>query len=296
MLCAKTLPTKPPPYRRQRFLIELLQRLGGTATATDLQKVVFLYSMNADAGATYYEFVPYKFGPYSFQLAQDIGVLCKDGYINPDHTLVSYEPFSRGIQIDASAIEPLRGNALIRKVYEEYPYYAIRSEIAEEILGAHGIAMVRNFSKQLENETHTLFSIGYEGKGLEAFISVLLLNGINLLCDVRYNPVSRKFGFSSGTLQRTLKNVGIQYAHVPDLGIESKKRQTLNTQDDYDRLFDKYRKSLPGKQDALYLVYSLFLSNRRIALMCYEQDPKTCHRTIIKDYLIDAYKMDSVDL
>jgi hypothetical protein len=290
------LPNRPPLYKRQQFLLGLLQRLGGKVTATDLQKVVFLYFMDTDADPPHYEFAPYKFGPYSFQLAQDVEVLCKDGYINLDNTPTAAKSHSYGVQIDASAIEPLRGEPLIRKTYEKYPYYAIRSQIIEEVLDENAQAAVHEFSEWLENEAQMLLSIGYEGKGFEAFINVLLLNGIKLLCDVRRNPISRKFGFSTGTLQRTLKNVGIQYIHLPELGIESEKRQALDTQDDYNRLFDEYRSSLPQRKEALDYVHSLFASSHRIALMCYEQDPRCCHRTIIRDYLIDTYKLDSVDL
>jgi len=293
---AVALPTKPPIYQRQRFLLELLRNLDSKVTATDLQKVVFLYFMNTNPNDPHYEFVPYKFGPYSFQLAQDVEVLCKCGYIHSDNTPTTTDLPCCGIQIDTSAIELMRGESLIRKTYKTYPYYAIKSKIIETKLDTDAQDAVHTFSKELENETQLLLSIGYEGKKFESFISILLLNGIKLLCDVRRNPISRKFGFSIETLQHALNNVDIQYKHIPELGIESEKRQLLDTQDDYDRLFNEYRSSLPQRQDALNYVHSLFARSHRIALMCYEQDPLCCHRTIIKDYLIDKHGLNSKDL
>ena len=38
-------------------------------------------------------------------------------------------------------------------------------------------------------------------------------------------------------LQNACEGVGIKYKHIPDLGIDSDKRQELNTQTDYNNLF-----------------------------------------------------------
>ena len=64
---------------------------------------------------------------------------------------------------------------------------------------------------------------------IEAFINNLIQNDIRLLCDVRKNPLSRKFGFSKGKLSHILDTIGIKYVHIPDLGIESDKRRSLDT-------------------------------------------------------------------
>ncbi len=40
-----------------------------------------------------------------------------------------------------------------------------------------------------------LFTIGYEGRGIEAFIDILIWNDSRILCDVRKNPISRKLVF-----------------------------------------------------------------------------------------------------
>ena len=285
---------RQPVYKRQQFLLALIQHLNGRVLATDLQKIVFLYSMAS--GTSYYDFVPYKYGAYSFQLAQDIEVLCKNGYMTEENKLTSPENYSPTVGVDAFAVESLRGDALIRKAYEHYPYYAIRSEIAERVLDVSVLRVVQAESSRLAQKEQMLFSIGYEGKSIEGFINILLRNGINLLCDVRRNPLSRKFGFSRGILKHIAESVGIAYVHIPALGIDSGDRQALKTQEDYTALFAGYRESLFVKKEALQQVHQLLMQNVRVALMCYEQDPNCCHRTIVKEYLTDNYSVKSKDI
>ena len=69
---------RQPTYKRQRFLLAFMRQLGGSVPSTDLQKLVFLYTMKE--GAEFYEFLPYKYGSYSFQLAEDVDILNRDGY------------------------------------------------------------------------------------------------------------------------------------------------------------------------------------------------------------------------
>jgi uncharacterized protein (DUF488 family) len=288
------VPDRPPVYQRQRFLLALVGHLNDRASPTDLQKIVFLYSMVR--GVPYYDFVPYKYGPYSFQLVQDIEVLRKGGYITDAYTLAFPGHYPPAVAIVESAIETLRGDALIRRTYECYPYYAIRSEIAERVLDEMALQAVRDVHNQLTPETQKLFSIGYEGKSIERFVNILLKNGVRLLCDVRRNPISRKFGFSKGMLKHIVENVGMGYAHIPALGIDSGDRSSLETPEDYKTLFASYREFLPEKEGTLRQVYQLLKDSVRIALMCYEQNLHCCHRTIVKGYLTDRYGLESEDI
>ena len=141
-----------------------------------------------------------------------------------------------------------------------------------------------------------LFTIGYEGKSVEAFINILIQNGIRLLCDVRKNPISRKFGFSKGKLSHITETIGIRYIHMPELGIESDKRSSLETAEDFRLLFKEYDKSLTNRKQQLESLYEQTLSNVRVALMCYEQDSAMCHRHVIRDNLLTMYAIRSVDL
>jgi uncharacterized protein (DUF488 family) len=46
--------------------------------------------------------------------------------------------------------------------------------------------------------------------------------------------------FAVNTLNNLLPKVGIDYIHIPQLGIESNKRQDLDSQESYKKLFDEY--------------------------------------------------------
>jgi hypothetical protein len=271
-----------PTYKRQRYLLSFLRQLNGIVTATDLQKLVFIHTMAGDL--SYYEFVPYKFGSYSFQLKEDLDILQRDGFITLEHVQgrIKIRATDKSPNDTSFRIAPERGSALIRRAYREYPYYAIKSEITERLF--HG------------EELKQLFTTGYEGKSIEAFINTLIQNDIRLLCDVRKNPLSRKFGFSKGKLEHITQTVGIKYTHIPGLGIESDKRSSLETLDDYKYLFEEYEKTLPSRKKFLDEVNSLLQQYTRIALMCFELEPDMCHRHVVRDYIVKTSQVRSVDI
>ena len=89
-----------------------------------------------------------------------------------------------------------------------------------------------------------VYTAGYEGQQVDAFLDMLMRTGIQQLLDVRNNPVSRRYGFHKTTLDRLCKSLDIEYLHRPELGIPPVLRQTLNTQADYEALFTKYEASV----------------------------------------------------
>jgi len=276
--------------------LAFIRQLKGGVTSTDLQKLVFLHTMSENT--YYYEFIPYKYGSYSFQLAEDLDILHRDGYLSieytPESTLI--KAVGEYPQETHFRIATERGNALIRKAYREYPYYAINSEIIGRLFRKEELEQFNNVKQTYIKTEQVLFTIGYEGKSIEAFINALIQNDIRLLCDVRKNPLSRKFGFSKGTLEHITETVGIKYVHIPDLGIESDKRSSLETVEDYECLFSDYAETLPNLAPLLERVYSLLCTNVRIALMCYEREPEMCHRHVIRDYIANTHTIRSVDL
>lgn len=275
-------------YKRQQFLISLIRNIKKKATDTDLQKIIFSYCKNK--GLNYYQFIPYKFGAFSPQLSRDYEFLKSNGYFETTGNLAMQET------IDLLAIEELRGDDLIRKTYKLHPYYAINSEIAERILDEYSLKNIDLEKQKLMNNEKVLFSIGYEGKSIEEFVNILIKNSIKTLCDIRYNPLSRKFGFRQQSLQKIVESVGISYVHIQGLGIKSDQRQMLETKDDYIRLFVNYEKTLAKRQHYINEVLSLVNSKNRVAIMCYEADPICCHRNVIKNYLINNFDLKCEDL
>ena len=88
-----------------------------------------------------------------------------------------------------------------------------------------------------------------------------------------------KYGFSKDQLNRYCENLGMSYAHFPEVGIQSGQRQELNTQADYDRLFSDYRAmSLTKTHATQTAILGLLKTHQRIALTCFEADINRCHR------------------
>lgn len=137
-------------------------------------------------------------------------------------------------------------------------------------------------------DTGYIYTTGYEGKTLDAFLISLLESGIKTLIDVRCNAVSRKFGFSKKQLGQACQVAGLDYVHMPELGIPSESRQSLKTQQDYDSLFYSYKVDiLPVRQKEKKLVSEMSDANP-CALMCYEANPMQCHRTCLAQDIADS--------
>ena len=97
---------------------------------------------------------------------------------------------------------------------------------------------------------------------------------------MRRNPLSMKYGFSKSQLKTVVESAGIKYYHFPELGIASEKRQELKTKNDCEKLFNDYEKDiLKNDVPELEKLNKLLLSEKRIALTCFEADPNDCHRS-----------------
>ncbi|MEM0940525.1 MAG: DUF488 domain-containing protein [Bacteroidota bacterium] len=135
-------------------------------------------------------------------------------------------------------------------------------------------------------EDLAFFTIGYEGITPENYLNKLIINNVKLLCDVRKNPISMKYGFSKNQLKNACESININYIHIPELGINSEKRSDLNTMNDYKRLFDEYEKTtLVENVDQLERILNLAHKYQRIAITCFEKEPRICHRSRVADSL-----------
>jgi uncharacterized protein (DUF488 family) len=179
----------------------------------------------------------------------------------------------------------LSGKKLIRHIYLKYPYYAVNSEILSDVLSDSEISEIKEYNPK--NEIRALYTIGYEARSLEEYINLLIKEDVKILVDVRKNPISRKYGFSKKTLQKAIEEIGIEYRHIPELGISGEKRMNLHNLEDYNQLFDAYEKEvLDNSSNVLMTVNQLILENDRIALTCFEKDSEYCHRTRIAEKIV----------
>lgn len=282
-------------FDRQRLLLALLDALDGAAASTDFQKLLFLYTREWEEAPSY-DFVPYQFGSFSFSSYADKRKLIERGLLEEDAARwVLTETGKLAARRERALLErtrrfaaaqPCRGDALIAEVYRRYPYYATRSKIADRVLPAAtdraAIAAARPAPKG-----PGVVTIGYEGRSLESYLNALLQDSVTLLCDVRRNPLSRKYGFAKSTLSKACENVGIRYEHLPELGIASEERRELETQADYDALFAEYeRTNLPQQGVVLERISQWVRSEgHRVALTCYEAEPCQCHRHCVAEAL-----------
>lgn len=297
--------TKPinPKYHRQRFILVLLELTGGRLSKMDLQKLLFLSQQETEC--PYYDFVPYHYGCYSFQAQSDIELLESRGWLHTEGNDIQLLAKSTvGMASDelnraslfAKKYKDYRGTELVCYVYERYPYHAIHSKIAKNILDNSSYEAVTRAGEKIKSNTKTLFTIGYEGLSFEKYVNQLICHDVRLLCDVRSNPLSRKFGFSKGSLSHLLPKLGIEYTHIPELGVASGSRNNLETKSDYVQLFNAYRKSLPQKKESMKKLSGLFDQYKRIALTCFEKQHDSCHRHCVSEYMEGSRDIKAVHI
>ena len=237
-------------FYRRKIILALIQLLGGELEKIRIQKLLFLYSQKKKNPE--YEFIPYKFGCYSFSAKADLNTMVKNGSLlenenyfiknNPDDFLKTLKVEDKKILSEVVQLYGnMNSNSLIKHTYINFPYYAINSTIADKVLDEKQLEKVISSKKEV-NET-ILFTIGYEGVSLEKYLNKLVSNDVKLLVDVRKNSLSMKFGFSKSLLKKYCESLSIEYIHIPEVGINSDQRQELNTQQDYDALFEVYKKT-----------------------------------------------------
>lgn len=285
-------------YYRRKVILALLQQFGGELKPTPFQKLLLIFTRRQKKPA--YEFVPYKYGAFSFQTMSDKGTMIKYGLLKDKKHWVTNTDEDYITQLNGydqniltklyTQFKDYSPEDLIKYTYREYPYFAIRSQIAEKHLQKNDLKKIGLFRPQ--NDEHKLFTIGYEGIKAEEYMNKLLQKDIQLLIDVRKNSMSMKFGFNKSQLRRMCNNLGIKFIHIPELGIESDKRKNLDTKADYEELFNEYEQEiLPQRKKQLKRLYSLFKKYDRVAITCFEKEHKSCHRHKVSDHLQNEYEV-----
>ena len=273
-------------FYRRKIILALLQMFDGQLEKIRLQKLLFLFT-NKQATAAY-DFIPYKFGCYSYSANADMAAMVTRGFLNEDEKKFEKKDKTDYLKqlktADLNLLQEVKTNygkmsatALMKHTYVNFPFYATRSEAAETILTKEELEKVTKANPK-GNKT-VLFTIGYEGISLEEYLVRLLKNDVKLLVDVRNNPLSMKYGFSKSQLKKYCESLGIKYLHFPQVGIHSGQRQELNSQTDYDKLFAGYRRNnLTKTTDTQIEILNLLSKHKRIALTCFEANICQCHR------------------
>lgn len=128
----------------------------------------------------------------------------------------------------------------------------------------------------------TIFTVGYEGMSIDAFVALLQQQGVETVVDIREYPLSRKPGFSKTALAENLRAGGIEYVHIAALGCPKPVRNAYKEDGDWRRYragFLKYLKT----QDETIAELSDMAGASRCALLCFEADYNYCHRSFVAD-------------
>lgn len=255
-------------------------------------KLLFLVGQNA-RGSRYYDFLPYRFGPYSFTVDRDLRKLLAATIVAAEDASVAgtgerigerlrvldqkrteaREAYCRLALASRTTVshvvrffERWSDRKLVDHVYERYPEYAVLSERTSD------------HPERPKGETR-IYTLGYEGSSVDAFLATLIRRGIERVIDVRNNPLSRRYGFSSRSLSSLCARICVAYAHFPQLGIPPERRRGLGSWSSYERLLDEYeRVTLRDALGGIKQVAAL-MSEKPSVLLCFEARHACCHRS-----------------
>jgi uncharacterized protein (DUF488 family) len=129
-------------------------------------------------------------------------------------------------------------------------------------------------------KTTSLFTFGYEGLTVEAFIARLKETGVRTIIDVRELPLSRKKGFSKTAFAEALHRGGIVYAHMPTLGCPKPIRDAYCADGDWSAYTRKFMAYL-DQQGAAVAEVAKIARATSACLVCFEADFNYCHRSMV---------------
>ena len=134
----------------------------------------------------------------------------------------------------------------------------------------------------------TVWTCGHSNVPAAALIDALTSAGMELLCDIRRFPMSRRNPqFNHDALAASLAAVGIEYQHWPSLGgrrTPAKDSINLGLRDAGFRGFADYMAT--PEFDAALASLVAEADAKRLALMCAEAVPWRCHRSLLSDALL----------
>ncbi len=270
-------------FYRQRVLLKVLSLLPAELRKDRWYGMKTMFLLNQEEFAEEnqpYKFHSYQYGPFSSVMYEDLRFLYANGLVDEATMAISpkAKPFFSGVgtglitqKVNDILARFKTPQELIDYVYDKYPAYAVRSLLRPRPrVSAPGLS-----------------AVGYEGDTIDSFLNKLIQGNVDVLVDVRKNAFSMKTHFRKQALEHALEKSGIEYLHMPALGIDSDKRQGLEKPEDYQALFAEYRNELQAKGNELNQLIELS-KTKRIALMCFERDPKSCHRGVLAEKLTES--------
>lgn len=125
-----------------------------------------------------------------------------------------------------------------------------------------------------------LFTLGYEGLTIEAFIVRLQDAQVTTVVDVRELPLSRKKGFSKTAFCAALSAHSIAYLHMHALGCPKLIRNQYKVDGNWQTYTREFLKYI-GTQDTSLRELVKIAQATPACLVCFEADYATCHRAYV---------------
>ena len=142
-------------------------------------------------------------------------------------------------------------------------------------------------STRASKQPPAVLTMGHSTRSLEAFLALLHAHGVKRLIDVRTVPSSRyNPQFNRETLPRPLRQAGIGYTHMSELGgLRHARRDSPNTgwRNASFRGYADYMQTAAFETGIEKLIETA--TRERTAIMCAEAVPWRCHRSLIADAL-----------
>jgi uncharacterized protein (DUF488 family) len=126
-----------------------------------------------------------------------------------------------------------------------------------------------------------IFTIGYEQSRVADMIAALQQAQVERVVDIRAVAASRRPGFSKSALAGALQEAGIAYEHLRALGTPKEGRDAAKKGDraTLERVYAG-QLELPEAQAAAAALLDR-ADTQPTALLCYEREPKDCHRSML---------------
>ena len=141
---------------------------------------------------------------------------------------------------------------------------------------------------QESHDRLTSYTVGHSTHSLDDFVELLRAHGIERLVDVRTIPRSRHNPqFNRDTLGKSLRNRGIGYRHLKELGGLRHARADSQNTGWHNASFRGFADYMQTPEFAAAVAKLIELAQEKpTAIMCAEAVPWRCHRSLIGDALV----------
>ncbi len=231
-----------------------------------------------------YRFIPTGDGPYSIDLLHDLRSFEKAGEVTVGDKTVQFhedvgDPLTyalaegeQDLLLESLATYGARSEkALLDEILAKRPFFGIRTDSDDA-----GIEAIR---EEIRSAPRGLYTLGYEGLSIDAFVNHLVECDVHTVVDVREFAFSRRSEFAKTNLEEALALGGIAYIGMPEVGIPTKARKEILEHKSKEELLEYYEAEiLPTTGPAAASVASL-VAEHNTALICHEEDPGECHRS-----------------